>query len=372
MKVKVLGVIITICLILGMVACGKEGVKEENNNEPVVEDTIENNAAEVNQEEIQEEEVVEVIPENQNLLTGLADLSEEAIGKRPVAVMVNNVKDALPQYGIADADVIFEMHVEGDLTRLMALYADYTQAPKVCAIRSCRYYYPVMAHGFDAFYINWGFDETMRDYVDSIGITYFDGMANPGNMFGRDQNRLNSGYGLEHTAYFNGTKFASYVDSKNYRTDLLEEKTGTAFLFNGMEEQVKPNGDSCTEVNIDFGSATATLTYDEETNTYFKQINGKDQMDSVADKQLEFTNVFVLETKISVRNTGYGHKQIDWKGGSNSVGYYVSNGAVQEITWAKSSEGDYLKFFDKNGEELSINRGKSYIAFNYADQATFE
>ena len=61
-------------------------------------------------------------PENMNLLTGLPTLSEEAIGKRPVAVMVNNVDAALPQYGISAADVIFEIPVEGDLTRLMALY----------------------------------------------------------------------------------------------------------------------------------------------------------------------------------------------------------------------------------------------------------
>ena len=53
---------------------------------------------------------------NQNLLTGIDDLSKEAIGKRPVAVMVNNVEDALPQYGIGEADVIFELPVEGNLT----------------------------------------------------------------------------------------------------------------------------------------------------------------------------------------------------------------------------------------------------------------
>ena len=96
------------------------------------------------------------VPKNQNLLTGIGDLTEEAIGKRPVAVMINNVKAALPQYGIAQADVIFEMPVEGDLTRLMALYADYTQMPDICAIRSCRYYYPAVAKGFDAFYVHWG------------------------------------------------------------------------------------------------------------------------------------------------------------------------------------------------------------------------
>ena len=39
-----------------------------------------------------------------------------AIGKRPVAVMVNNVDAALPQYGISAADLIFELPVEYDLS----------------------------------------------------------------------------------------------------------------------------------------------------------------------------------------------------------------------------------------------------------------
>ena len=99
---------------------------------------------------------------HENLLTGNNDLTDEAIGKRPVAVMVNNIPAALPQYGISAADVIFELPVEGNQTRLMALYADYTQVPKVCAIRSCRYYYPAIAKGFDAYYVHWGMDETVR------------------------------------------------------------------------------------------------------------------------------------------------------------------------------------------------------------------
>ena len=69
--------------------------------------------------------------------------------------MVNNVPAAMPQYGVAKADVIFEIPVEGDVTRFMALYADYTTVPRVCAVRSCRYYFPAFSQGFDAFYVNW-------------------------------------------------------------------------------------------------------------------------------------------------------------------------------------------------------------------------
>ena len=85
--------------------------------------------------------------------------------------------------------------------------------------------------------------------------------------------------------------------------------------------------------------------------------------------QLTFTNVFVLETSITVRDD-VGHKDVDWSGGNDSVGYYISNGAVQQIHWSKEPNNEWsrLTFFDENGNELSINRGKSYIAFNYPNQ----
>lgn len=359
MKKKILmSFVLAMAFVFSMTGCKKEAVVEEE-KEVVAEETG--------------TDPEEVVPENQNLLTGLADLSEEAIGKRPVAVMVNNVEDALPQYGIAEADMIFETQVESDLTRFIAFYADYTKVPKVCAIRSCRYYHPAITEGFDAFYVHWGMDDTRRDYVDSLGVTRFDGMVDGNGLFGRDQDRIDSGYALEHTAYFDGTKFASVVDSQGIRTELEEDKKGTAFIFNGLEEQLKPEGEDCTTVNVDFGKALSTFTYDEDTNTYLKQMNGKAQVDGVQGTQLAFTNLFILETDISVRTDSQsGHKQINWQGGPDYVGYYVSNGAVQKIRWSKETEEDYFHFYDENGEEISVNRGKSYIAMNYKGQATFE
>ena len=151
-------------------------------------------------------------PKYEILLTGVEDLTKEAVGKRPIAVMVNNVKDALPQYGIGKADVIFEMPVEGDLTRLMALYADYTQVPDICSVRSCRYYYPAIAKGFDAFYVHWGMDPSVKSYVDSLKMDRYDGTANTGKLFGRDTERKSAGYATEHTGYFKGTQFATVAD----------------------------------------------------------------------------------------------------------------------------------------------------------------
>lgn len=311
--------------------------------------------------------------ERQNLLTGIDDLSAEAVGKRPVAVMINNIEPALPQYGIAEADVIFELPVEGNQTRLMALYADYTTMPDICAIRSCRYYYPAIAKGFDAFYIHWGADETIMSYVNSLGIDRYDGMSNPQNLFGRDASRRSAGYSLEHTGYFKGTKFAEAVEADGKRTDLLEAKQGTAFQFCDIKEVVTPAGNACSQAYINFGAQTAKLIYDAEKQVYTKQINGHAHVDGKTGETLAFTNVFVLETSISIRDEA-GHKKIDWAGSSSAVGYYISNGAVEKIHWSKANnkESEYLRFYKESGEELVINRGKSYIAYTSKGTISFQ
>lgn len=345
-----------------------QGVTEETESNAIQEEEAETETVQGSAVEAQEE-----IPANQNLLTGVADLTDAAIGKRPVAVMVNNVSYAMPQYGVGEADIIFEIPVEGDATRFMALYGDYTQVPQICPIRSCRYYFPALSQGFDAFYVNWGIDDTVADYLESLNLDQIEGITNTGGLFGRDQDKLNQGYSLEHTGYFDGTRLVSYIESQGLRTDLKDDKTGAAFQFNGLDEQIKPEGDDCTNVLINFGAQSSQFTYDAEKKVYLKQINNEAQIDGKTGEQLAFTNVFVLETEISVRDD-VGRKRIDWDGGEDSVGYYISNGGIQKITWSKEPEEEesYLRFYDESGQEISINRGKSYIALNYKEQAVFE
>lgn len=303
-----------------------------------------------------------------NLLTGLEDMSEKGAGKRPVAIMVNNVEPAMPQYGVEAADVIFEIPVEGDLTRFMAMYADYTKVPEICPIRSCRYYFPVMSEGFDAFYVHWGMDPSIEDHINGMNLDRFDGMANPYDLFGRDQGRLDEGYSLEHTATFDGPKFTQILEKEDYRLELNEGYKDSAFKFN---KKVKPAGeDACTQVDLDFGAQGSTFTYDAENDVYLKQINGMNQIDAKTQNQLGFTNLVVLETSIEVRPDG-NHKKIDIFGNDESVGYYISNGTMKKIHWKKDGVKGRLKFFDEEGKEVKLNKGKTYIAFNYPGQSTF-
>ncbi len=360
-----LAVVLLMSLIGG---CKKEEPVVEEPEE-IIEEVVEEKEEEIIEEVVEEPEVVE----NENLLTGLPTLTDEAVGKRPVAVMVNNIPKALPQYGIDQADVIFEVIVEGDQTRLMALYGDYTQVPKICSVRSCRKYFPIMSEGFDAVYINWGMSKSTRKYVETLDLTNYDGIYNSGNMFARDEARKNAGYAIEHTGYFDGTKLPGVMAEKGDRVELAENKTGTAFLFNGVDEQIKAGEQDCSYVKINFGAMNAEFNYDEETKTYFKLHNGNAHVDGVTGAQLQFTNVLVLETTFE-RDGSTSNKWFDWTGGEDSVGYYVSNGGVQKIHWEKENDEvkGYLKFYKEDGTELSINRGKTYIAINHKEKTVFE
>lgn len=313
-------------------------------------------------------------PANVNLLTGLPTLTDGAIGKRPVAVMVNNVDAALPQYGISAADLIFELPVEYDLTRLMAVYGDYTQVPDVCSVRSCRYYYPILAVGFDAVYVHWGIDPTIAtETINSMEIDHFDAdYYGTGKYFGRDKDRINAGYAWEHTGVFYGTKVPEMLEDSNVRTDLKEDKMDTAFKFVEMDKNAAPNGEDAQKVRVDFGANYSVFTYDEENHEYLKNFKDSPHMDGISKEQLKFENVIVLETEIKPYPGDEVIKYVDWEGGENAKGYYISEGKMVPITWSKAGMYDPLKFFDANGNELQLNRGKSYIAFTYAGNCKVE
>ena len=51
-------------------------------------------------------------------------VSEETAARRPVAIMIDDHPDARWQAGLKDADIIFEMFVEGGITRYLAIFQD--------------------------------------------------------------------------------------------------------------------------------------------------------------------------------------------------------------------------------------------------------
>ena len=310
------------------------------------------------QAEIQETEAVDPVSTVQNPLTGEYGYNEAAVNKRPVAIMINNISQSLPQYGIGSADYIYEIIVEGGITRMMAVFADYTSVPDVCSIRSCRYYFPRIAYGLDAIYCHWGMDHTIaEETLENLDIDRFDGDDSRyyESLFFNDEERLET-YDREHTGYLKGSVLADTIANAGYRTDITDPKN--SFVFNEGEQPVVPTGVPCTSFTVNFSeSYFSTFTFDQASGTYLKQHSGESQIDASTGEQLAFTNVFVLETSVSVRDD-YGRMDVALDGGT---GYYISNGSAQQISWSKPSDDSNFIITDNSGNAITVNRGKCYF-----------
>lgn len=340
---KFLAVMLSLLMALTFFGCSKEAIDEEiTTTEPTTTETT-----------------TQVV-KNVNPLTGEADFSEKAVGKRPVSIVVENLTPARPQWGIESPDIICEGEVEGGISRMLWLYADASTVPeKVGPLRSARTSYVEFSQYFDSIFVHWGGSHSKDGYIGGYGmikrlkVDDIDGMAG-GSMFGRDKTRSTSS---EHRGIMNGKKLSETIKNKGFRTDINEAKM-TKLSFNDSIENA--GATTANTINETFSSRTDTRKFTYKDDKMYHTNDWK--------TDVKFQNVIILSAKSDYITVSYkkGAKRgqsvtyvnYTWSSGN---GYYASNGTATEITW-NVTDGK-LNLMNADGTPLSINQGKSYIGF---------
>ena len=161
----------------------------------------------------------ELPPYEANVLTGEPKGADYPEGQRITAVMVNNIVAARPQRGLSKADILFEIKVEGGITRFMPVFTDYKTIGEIGPVRSGRDQFFRLILPWQALYIHEGQSVVMQQY----GIDYDYGKLNnnDGANGYRDYGRVNwagksynaGTLALEHTMYTNSDNIANYITS---------------------------------------------------------------------------------------------------------------------------------------------------------------
>lgn len=297
-----------------------------------------------------------------NPLTGEYNLKNDAVGKRPVAITVNNVSVAQSvQTGVGKADVIFEVEVEGGITRLLALFADPTDVGKIGTIRSMRVPFAEIVCGMDAILFYHGMDEVhCRPHVKSLGLDYME--IDTVKYGGREKN----GLAYEHTLYTSGDKLDAAIADKKFDTEGSEKPW---LNFRSEDEKASAGEQSVKKASITFnGASTTQFIYDDADKKYVRAKKDTPYTDYVTGEQEKFTNVFVLNTKYTSctsdkchgANKSYKvyHRFADLTSGS---GWYISAGGAVEIKWSKGDSANNFTFTNTDGSELTVNSGNSYV-----------
>lgn len=337
---------------LAFAGCGK-------GNEEAPEGTEELMVTETGTEEALEpktETETEIIADlgNRGLLTG-EPVDEVVAHLRPVSCMVGNTVDAMPQYGISNADVLVEAPAEGGLTRIMPIFQDYRELPTVMSQRSCRHYFAYLSNEFDAIYVHYGqaiyATEMLKSMDDLNGL---DGdLENV--TFYRDSSRKSP-----HNAYINGESILAGIEKREYRTTLPDGFSHYIFAPDGQEVTLE-GGEDAMVVEPGFLVNKPWFEYDESTGLY-KRFQYKDaHVDGGNGEQLAFKNIIfrVCDYKMEPDN-----KYLDVKTATYDqvgTGKYITNGKAIDITWTKSVEDGRPHYFDADGNELAINQGKTYV-----------
>ena len=118
----------------------------------------------------------------------------------------------------------------------------------------------------------------------------------------------------------------------------------------------------CTFIDLPFKHNGSELSYDAQSGLYLYSEYGEPHLDPANDnKQLAFKNVLIQDVVFDQYDAnGYmGFHTVD----SGRSGYYITEGKAIPVTWEKKSELDITRFYDKDGNEITLNTGKTYIAF---------
>ena len=296
-----------------------------------------------------------------NPLTGEQTLDPAAAGKKPVAIMINNVSVAQKvQSGISSADVVFETEVEGGITRLLAVFSDVSKVGKIGTLRSLRVPYADIACGMDALLFYHGMDEDYcRPHVKSIDLTYT-AIDNA-----KYCNREENGLAYEHRLYTSGDRVAQLIADKG----LDDSGSTTPWLsFSSSADKTAAGATAANKAIVKFTNSNAThFVYDAAEKKYIRTKNGDPYIDYGTNTKELFTNVFVLHTTISNYSDGY-HKKVDFTGGN---GYYISAGGATEIKWSKGASENNFVFTTLDGKALTVNQGNSFVCIS-AGTVAFE
>ncbi len=291
-----------------------------------------------------------------NPLTGEDKPAGLADGQRPVAVMINNIQTALPQTGIGSADVIYEMETEGGITRMMAVFADYTTMPLVGPVRSSRDQFVQLVLPMNALFVHIGGSTYSTRMLNYYKYQDIDGMYLGTSAFYFDEERYKT-KAQEHCWYTSGELVQRGIDTVGSLS--TTGAVSPLFRFADKGAAVKLSGGAASALAFRFSDyGDAAFHYNADTGLYLKDIYGAAQVDAATGEQLAFKNVFVLFA-------GVGHKpepQLTDFDLSSGSGYYFTGGSYAPVTWSKDGDQAPLKLYDAGGGELSVAAGKSYIA----------
>ncbi len=341
----------------------------------------------------------EVCPLNGNLYT--KEEKDIWSQRRPMAVMIENHKDARPQSGLQNADIVYEAVAEGGITRFMGIYycnvvSGSTNKYDVGPVRSARTYFLDIASEYADYplYVHVGGANcsapkdpvtgrqsgpcTTNKKAQAIEQISSYGWNNKGtwgdlSQFSlsykacrREPERTGQVRDTEHTMYCSTTELYKVAEERGLTNMTIANKSSWDKNFRSWTfKQKDAPSDTITSprISFDFWSGykdySVVWEYNNSSNSYLR-VNGSEKLiDFNTGDQISTKNLVIQFTKETRSVDEHGHMLYDIVG--SGKGLLFQNGTSQEVTWAKSNRVSRTIYKDKAGKEINFVPGMVWV-----------
>lgn len=276
---------------------------------------------------------------------------------RPYAVMINNHPTARKYHaGLQDAYIVYELIVEGGLTRYMALFKDQETA-KIGSVRSSRHYFLDYAMENDAYYVHWGWSPQAQSDISTYKINNINGLTYEGTYFYRDKSL---GISLEHTGFTKMEMLKKAVEKLKYRTETNKELL-LKYSADSVDYSKLNNVIDANNVSIKYsGSIVTSYQYDSVNKVYKRFVNDAVHKDHVTGNQYTAKNIITYQVSNStISGDAKGRQEFNNVG--SGTGYLITEGKAIPIKWSKKSRSEQTIYTYEDGTKIEVNDGNTFI-----------
>jgi hypothetical protein len=281
-------------------------------------------------------------------------IQEEKAQLRPIGIMYDNHPSARPQAGMIDADVIYEIRVEGVYTRYFALHQS-VLPEDIGSVRSARSYFVLLAKEYDSLFAHIGGSVSALNDIKRLNVGDIEGLKLDSSVFWRKKHKP-----IPNNMYTSGEALLKLIHSRNFHKDMnvVSWDFGTNDLLASAETLHSPKIVYKAPSGKDSIGYFVEFVYNEERLIYDRFVNGKPHLDEASREQLYAKSILIQKAKTKVIDSE-GRLQIDLVG--EGTGYYLAEGKVMPITWKKATEAARTVFYDAQGNPLVMVPGKLWV-----------
>lgn len=282
-------------------------------------------------------------------LTGEEAPDADAVARRAVSVKVENARQARPQSGVAQADVVYESLSEGGITRFNVLF--HSRAPEyVGPVRSARVVDTDIVTQYDALFAYSGASRAMRELLATAGIADV-GFERYSDPYQRIQTRS-----APHNLY---TGVPALIETAR-NEGMVVDSAAPALEFGDAPDTEAP---AATAVDIPFSTqALVSWEWDAERGRYERFISGQPHADEGDDEPYSAANVIVIHaqmTETGLRDSA-GNPTLDIELTGTGDAVVFRDGLRYDAIWT-AQQNSPPRFQTRDGVSLPLAVGKTWI-----------